>query len=171
MHDTLLLIFTGILAVAVVTQSFLFFGIYRCIRQLTLQMDELGKDLLRKIEVVSAKADASLTAIRGMADSVKAITAKLGDATEIVHHRIKELDAFLGEATRTARLEILQIQDTMQTASRRVGETLELIRNGILAPLNEINAITRAIRVGLDVLFRWRRNPSRTSAQDEEMFI
>jgi len=171
MHDTLLMVFTGILAVAVLMQSFIFFGIYRSIRQMTVWMDGLGKDLLRNVEVISAKVDESLATIRSIAEGIKPIKEKLADTTEIVHRRVTDLDDFLSEATRAARLEILRIQDIIHTATHRASETMELLHTSILAPLSEISAITRAIRVGIDVLFRRRKNLSGTSAQDEEMFI
>jgi len=172
MHDTLLTVFTGVLAVAVLMQSLLFFGIYRSIRKITFWMEGLGKDLAKNVEVVSAKVDEGVTAIKGLAESVKPIVERLANTTDVLHKRVLELDDFLASAVRTARLEILRIQDTIQTATRRAEETMELLRKSILAPLNEVNAIIRAIRVGLDVLFRQRRrSPSGTSAQDEEMFI
>jgi hypothetical protein len=171
MHDTLLTIFTGVLAVAVLIQSFLFFGIYRSIRQMTSWMDGLGKDLLRNVEVISGRVDEGLATIKGMAEGLKPIREKLTATTDIVHRRVTELDAFLAEATSTARLEILRVQDTIKSASQKAEQTMELLHNGILAPLNEINALSRAIRVGLDVLFRRRKKPSSTSPQDEEMFI
>ncbi len=169
MHDPLLLIFTGILAVAVVVQTFLFFGIFRAIRQMSLYLDGLGKDLLRNMEVIAAKADEGLTAVKGMAEGWKPIRDKLADSTEIIHNRIMDVDAFLSEATNTARTEIRNFQDAIHSAAQKAEQTLEMVRKGLLGPLNEIGAVTRAIRVAMDVLFRRKRNPS--SAQDEEMFI
>jgi hypothetical protein len=171
MHDNLLMIFTGILAVAVLVQTIVIVFIQKSISQLNIRMDSLGHDLLRNVEVVSEKVSEGLTAVRSVADDLKPITQKLASTVEIVHHRVKEADAFLAEATSTARLEILRIQDTIHDASRQAQETIDLLRNGILAPLSEINAIARAIRVAVDVLFRRRRAPSETSALDEEMFI
>jgi len=171
MHDTLLTIFTGVLAVAVLLQTLLFFGIYRSIRQLTSWMDGLGKDLLRNIEVISGKVDEGLTTIKGVAEGIRPIQEKLAATAGIVHNRVTELDAFLAWVTSTAQLEILRMQDLIESASEKTEQTLELLRRGIVTPLNEINAISRAIRVGIDVLFRRRRNPSSASPQDEEMFI
>ena len=170
MHDTLLMIFTGVLALAVVIQTILFFGIYRAIRQLTSYLDGIGKDLIRNIDLISGKADACLTAITEVAEGFKPIREKLADTTEIIHRRITELDIFLGEITSSARLQILRIQDSIESASQKAEHTLDLLHKGIFAPLNEINAISRGIRVAMDVLFRRRRNPSR-STQDDEMFI
>jgi len=169
MDQTLLMVFTGILAIAVLLQSFLFFLMYRSIHKMSIWMDSTGRDLLRNIEAVSAKVEEGLTTIKSMADGLKPIKEKLAESTDIVHRRITELDIFLADATKTAQLEILRVQDTIHTATRRAQETMDLLHDSILAPLSEISAISRAVRVGLDVLFRRRKNISAT--QDEEMFI
>jgi methyl-accepting chemotaxis protein len=169
MHDTLLMVFTGILAVMVVLQTILFFGIYQAIRNINAAVDRMGKDLLGHIQVVSSKVDEGVRSIKGLAEGFKPIRDKLEETTDIIHNRVSELDGFLAEITNTARLEVLRIQDIVQSASENVEETLELMRKSLLAPLNEINAISRAIRVAMDVLFRRRRNSG--TVQDEEMFI
>jgi methyl-accepting chemotaxis protein len=171
MHDTLLTIFIGVLAFAALIQTLLFFAIYRSIRQLTSKMDGLSEDLIRNVEVISGKVEEGLATIKGIAEGLKPIREKVAAATDIIHKRVTELDAFLAEVTKTARLEILRVQDTIHSATQKIEETLELFRRGIVTPLNEINAVSRAIRVGLDVLFRRRKGPSSTSPQDEEMFI
>ena len=171
MQDTLLLVFTGILAFAVLLQTLLFLGIYRSIRQISNRLDSWGRDLLRNTETISTKVEEGLTTIRHVAENLKPITQNLVGTTQIVHKRVVELDRFLAEVTDTARLEIARIQDTIQLASRRAEETIDILRDSVLAPINEISAIVRAIRVSFDMLFRRRRNPSRGSGQDEEMFI
>lgn len=170
-QNTLLTIFTGVLAIAVLMQTLLFFGIYRSVRQITVWMDGLGKDLLRNVAVISSKVDEGMAVIKGVGEGLKPITAKLSDTSEIVHRRVVDLDAFLSETTNAARLEILRVQSMIQSAAQRADETLELLHNSIVAPINEINAITRAIRVGFNMLFRGRKNLSGSSAHDEEMFI
>jgi hypothetical protein len=169
MNETLLMVFTGVLTLAVVIQTILFFGIFKAIRQMRVYLDGVGKDLLKNVELISAKVDEGLTAIKGVAEGFRPIRDKLVDSTEIIHYRITELDAFLAEATNTARREIRRVQDTFQAASQKVEETLDILRKSLLGPLNEISAFTRAVRVAMDVLFRRRKNPS--SSQDEEMFI
>jgi hypothetical protein len=170
MHDTLLMIFTGILAAAVLIQGIVFFLIYKSIRQLTVRMDSLGKDLLRNAEVVTEKVNEGLTVIKDVAQDLKPITEKLADATDIVQKRVKDIDSLLEEITGSARLEILRVQETFHDASCRIQDTIDILRNSIVAPLNEINAISRAIRVAIDVLFRRRKGRSEAGL-NEEMFI
>jgi len=171
MHDTLLIVFTGVLAFAVLMQSLLFYGIYRSIRQISGWMDGAGKDLLKHVEAISAKVEEGLATIKGIAEGLKPIEENLANTAAIVHKRVLDVDHFLAEATGAARLEIAQIQDTVRAASRRIEQTLEHLHNSIVIPLNEATAITRAIRVGMDVFLGRRRNPGRATAQDEEMFI
>ena len=171
MQDTLLLVFTGILAFAVLLQTIFFLGIYKSIRRASVMLDGLAKDLLRNAEVVASKLEESLATIKNTADSLKPVTQNLVHATQIVHDRVVDIDNFLAEIVDTARLEIARVQDTIQLASLKAEEAIEIVKYSVLAPVNEVGAIVRAIKVGLDVLFRRRRNPSNTSAQDEEMFI
>jgi methyl-accepting chemotaxis protein len=169
-QEIILLVFTGILAFAVLLQSLLFYGIYRAIRQMSGQIDGLSKDLLRNIAIISSKVDEGVETIKQMGQGLKPIKEKLASATDIIHRRVTDLDAFLAETTDSARLEFLRIRDKVQSASDRAEEILEMLHDSILLPVHEINAVARGIKTGIDVLFRRRRNPS-TSAQDEEMFI
>jgi uncharacterized protein YoxC len=170
-HDPLLMIFTGVLALAVVIQGIIFFLIYKSIRQLTVRMDILGNDLIRNAEVVTEKVNEGLAVIKNVAQDLKPITEKLADTTDIVHKRVKDIDCLLEEVTSSARMEILRVQETFRDASCRIQDAIDILRNSIIAPLNEINAISRAIRVAIDVLFRRRKGPSGTAGPDEEMFI
>jgi L-fucose mutarotase/ribose pyranase (RbsD/FucU family) len=170
-QNTLLMIFTGVLAFAVLVQTLLFWGIYRYVRQIRAWTDSAGKDLPRKIKDVSSRFEESLAALKDMGEGLKPITSKLADTTDIVHRRVVDLDAFLAEATNAARLEILRLQETVQSAAQRADVILEQLQSSILAPINEISAVTRAIRAGFSVLFRGRKNVSDNSAHDEEMFI
>jgi hypothetical protein len=169
-HDTLLMVFTGILALAVVIQTFLFVGIFKAIRQMSAYLDVLGKDLLRHIEFVSAKVDEGATTIKGFAEGLEPIREKLSTTTDIIHNRVAELDLFLAETADSFRQEVLRIQDTIKSASLKAEQTMERLHKSLLGPVNEVSAISRAIRVAIDVLFRRRRSLS-GSTQDEEMFI
>ncbi len=170
MQDILLTVFTGILAVAVLLQTLLFFGIYRSIRQMNDWLDTWSRDMLKHAQSVSSRVEEGVAALKNTAESLKPITQNLVHATQIVHSRVVELDQFIGETTRTAQLEFMRIQDTFQLAMRRAEQAIETLRDSILAPINEASAVVRAVRTGVDVLFRRRRSPS-ISAQDDEMFI
>jgi uncharacterized protein YoxC len=171
MNNTLLLIFIGILACAVLAQSILFFLMYKSMRQLSNRLDVLSRDLLKQVQVITKNIEGVLDTVKGVADVLKPVAQKVADSVDIVHERIMDLDRFLGEMSDTARFEIARIQDTVHTATQRVQEAIDAVRDGILTPINQVTAITQALRVAMDVLFRNRRRSSRMTAQDEELFI
>jgi hypothetical protein len=171
LDNTLLIIFTGVLAVAVLIQSIVFYLIYKCVRQLTVHVDGLSKDLRRNAELVTEKVNESLIIVKDIAQDLKPITEKLADTSDIVHKRVQDIDSLLEEITNSARLEMLRVQETFHDASRRIQDTIDTLRDSIAAPINEISAISRAIRVAINVLFRRRKNPSGAAGLDEEMFI
>ena len=171
MHDTLLVVFTGILAFAVLAQSILFFLLYKRISQLMAQIDGLGKDLLRHVGRVSAKIEDTLATITSVAEVVKPIVQKLNESADIVHGRILELNDFLGEVTDKARFEIAELQDSVHNAVQRTQEAIGILRDNLLGPIHQINAVTRAIRAAMDMLFRKRKKPSSQSSIEDELFL
>ena len=170
-QEILLAIFTGILAIAVLVQTFVFLRIFLTIRQLTNRVDGLSKDLMKNVEVVTGKAEETLTTIRDIGNEFRPVKDKIVDAAEIVHERIVRVDEFLEETTNTARMEVQSMKDRIELATNRTEELLKMMHDRILAPVNEIYALTRGIRAGFDILFRRRRNASAEPPQDEEMFI
>jgi adenylyl- and sulfurtransferase ThiI len=172
MQDTtLLMVFTGILAAAVLMQTFLFFGMYRYFRRITVWLETVGKDLLGNVENISSKVEEGMSTIKLISDDLKPVSEKISNATDVVHKRVLEVDSFMAETIKAAQLEILRIQDTIQVATRRTQETIELLHSGIQSPISEINAIRRGLTVAIDMLLRRRRSLSKTPTQDEEMFI
>jgi hypothetical protein len=168
MHETLLLVFTGILAFAVLAQSILFFLLYKRISQLTVQIDGLGKDLLRHVGRVSAKIEDTLATIMSVAEVVKPVVQKLNESAEIVHERILDLNDFLGEVTDKARLEITELQEAVHDAVQRAQEAISILSSSLLTPLHKINAISRAVRAAMEMLFR-KRNKS--SSIEDDLFL
>jgi len=164
-------IFTGVAAVALLFQSLAFLAMARSIRQISARMDRLGTDVSKAIGSVSTKADDLLNIIRGVVEKIHTLENNLNATSAVIQKRVVELDSFLEETTDKARLQVLRIQAVVENISQKVEETFDLLHQSVLAPVNEITAIIRGIRVGLDFLQRLKKSPGRTSHQDDEMFI
>jgi len=102
---------------------------------------------------------------------VQAVQESVSAVSQVVHRRVVEVDAFLAEATESARLQMAKFQDIVDTSARRIDDTIYTLQTAIVAPVSEVQAVIRGIRTGLDVLFRRRRSAANQSQQDEEMFI
>ncbi len=169
--DGTLLVFTGIVAAALLMQSFALLGMYRSLRSLSARLEEVSRDVSRSVDSVAGRVGDLLNMMTSLAEKLQVLENSLAGAGEMVQKRVADLDAFIGDATNIARLQVARIQDLVETATRRIEDTFETLHQSVLAPINEISAIIRGIRVGLDLLFRRRKGPSSASPQDEEMFI
>jgi methyl-accepting chemotaxis protein len=170
-QDILLTIFTGILAIAVLMQTLIFVGIFLAIRRLAEQVDRLSRDVMKNVEVVTAKTDETLAVIRDIGNGLVPVKDKIVNAAEVVHQRVVKMDEFLEETTETARSEILRVRNGFESAADRLEEMLQQMQDCVMTPVNEINAVVRGVRAGFDLLFRKRRRPAVDPDQDEEMFI
>ncbi len=171
-YDTLLLeIFTGVVAVSLLLQSLALLAIHKSIRALGSRIETVSGNMLKNVDVLSGRVEQLVASLTGMADGVHSLQQGFASTNEIVRKRIVELDAFLGETTDIARLQVLRIQDVIDTAARRVEETIDTLNKSVLTPVTEVHAISRGVKVALDVLLRHRKSPSSSVPQDEEMFI
>jgi methyl-accepting chemotaxis protein len=172
MQDTTwLAVFSGIVAVTLFLQSFALLGLYRSLRRLSEHIENISKDLMKTVGTLSRDVGETLTSIKSMAEGVQAVSDKLTATSNIVQKRVSELDSFFKELTDAARLEVARIQDVVDVAVRQIEDTLSLLRRSVLSPVNEVNALVRGLRVGLDFFLRRPKTPTATSRLDEEMFI
>jgi hypothetical protein len=169
--NTLLMVFVGVASVAIVLQALALIGIYRAVRILSNRLDEMASGIVRDLNALATKADDVLATVKSVGEGINSLRQNLEKTLAIVHTRIESIDNFLGETTDIARLEILRLQDAIDTSARKVEEVFDVLRSSILAPAMEVNAIVRGIRTGIDFLFRRQKGISRGVHQDEEMFI
>ena len=149
MTDTLLAVFTGILAIAVLTQSLLFLLTFLSLRKLT-------KDLLPQIQKLTEKTEATLAEVKEVAEDIKPVVRKLAGSAEIIHDRVVEVDGLVGDIMEKSRREIVGIEDALHDVTRQIRYAINILSESILMPVNRINALTKAVRVGVGVLFRRR---------------
>jgi hypothetical protein len=180
-QETLLLVFTGVVALAILIQSLALLGIFISVRKISRRFEKLSEDLLTHVHSISNKADDVLAAAKAVTEASKVIRENLTATSSIIHQkatdlsttvqkRVTNLDEFLNETTEIARAEIAKFQGVVENTSRRLDDTFNLLHHGIVAPLSELNAIATGLRTAFDVFFR-KRDPSARIHQDEEMFI
>ena len=156
MTDILLVVFTGILALAVLTQSTLFLLTFLSFRR-------LNRDLLPQIKKLTEKMEETLAEIRDIAENIRPAAQKLADSAEVIHDRVVEIDGFLGEIVEKSRREIAGIEGALHDVTRQIQNALNVLGENILMPVNRINALARAVRAAAGVLFK-RREKGKTDA-------
>lgn len=169
--ETWLTVFTGVVALALLLQSLAFIGLYRSIRNLSARVDVISKDLMRDVSALTGDVSQALATIKSVAEGIQSLKDKLSSTIDIIHKRVGEVDSFLRQLTDATRLEVARIQDAVDTASRQIEDTFELLHRSVIVPIREVTAIVMGLRAGLDFLLRRPKSPSGASHLDEEMFI
>jgi uncharacterized protein YoxC len=169
--ETAQLVFNGIVALALILQGIALLIIARKVRELAAKLDATSAKLTRQIDALAVQAESFLEVAKETAVKLHAVQDNLATISRIVHDRVIDVDAFLKEVTSGARLQMARLEDIMQTAARRIDDTIDAIQTAIVTPVGEVQAVIRGIRAGLTVLFGLRRASGDRSHQDEEMFI
>ncbi len=170
--SSLLTIFIGVVAISLLVQCVAWIVLARTVQRLASRVDEMREGLTRTVETVSEKVDGFLSSVRTTAENLKTLQENLTATSEVIHNRVVSVDRFLSDATDSARLQIIRIQDTVDMACRRTEYAIDLLYRGVLRPVSEASAIMNGLRAGFAVLLR-RANPPavRARREDEEMFI
>jgi methyl-accepting chemotaxis protein len=164
-------VITGIVAVAFLMQSLALWGVRRAIQNVSSRVDDLSRDLSKTVDSVSVTSQDLVSSIRVFTEKLGYLQDNLNATTAVIHKRVVDLDAFVEETTSAARLQVVRIQELVETASQRIEETLGVLQKGVLGPVNEVQAVAVGVKAGLNYLLRQRKNPAGRSHQDEEMFI
>jgi len=167
--ETALVTLTAIVAAALVLQVAAFWGIHRSIRAISTRLESLSSNVERRIGPLTERAQELLVTARAAGEQFQALQRDFAATTGIIHRRVAALDTFLAETTDSARLQVARVEDLIDTTSARMEETVERVQRGVVAPLNEIAALLRGVRVGFNFFFRGRS--AQQAHQDEEMFI
>ena len=162
--ETWLTVFTGVVALALLLQSLAFVGLYRAVRNLSARVDVLSKNVMRDVNALTGDVSQVLATIKSVVEGIQS-------TSDIIRKRVIEVDFFIRQLTDTARLEVARIQDAVDTASREIEDTFELLHRSVIVPVREVTAIIRGLKTGLDFFLRRANSPSGASHLDEEMFI
>jgi hypothetical protein len=170
--ETWLTVFTGVIALALLLQSLAFIGLYRSVRSLSARVDVISKDLMKTVGALTADVSQAVATIKSVAEGVQSLKEKIAATSDVIHKRVSDMDSFLRDLTDAARLEVARIQDAVDTASRQIEDTFDVLHRSVLVPIREVTAVVRGFRAGLDFLLRKPpKSPSGASHLDEEMFI
>jgi len=169
--EAALLAITAVVSAALVFQVIAIWGIYRSIRGISARIDALAANVERRLGPLTERTLEVLATAKALGDHFKGIEEQIAATTRLVHTRVAAIDAFMEETTQSARLQMARVHELVDTTSARIDDTIHRVQRGILAPMDELSALVRGLRVGFDFFFRARKGQSRQAHQDEEMFI
>ena len=156
-HDVhLLMIFVGIIMVALVVQAIGFVSAGMVGIKLLAKAEEMANNADRKTAPVLAKANALLD---DLAPKVRAITTDVEEISSIVRAKCEEVGETVTEIKRTVddingrtRVQVRHVDGIVTSALNTTEEVSAKVQQGIRYPVNQVVGIIAGLKAGLETL-------------------
>ena len=90
----------------------------------------------------------------------------------MLRDRTASADQVAAELLDKSRSQIARVDRMISELVEKVGTTADTVQRGVLGPIQELSAVVKGIRSGLEFLFTRRRVTNVSEAtQDEQLFI
>ncbi|MEQ1949000.1 MAG: hypothetical protein ABL995_17545 [Bryobacteraceae bacterium] len=162
-QQTLLTLFVGIAAIAMVLQLATLFGIYRS----TQSMNDKVQRLLPRVENL---IETSRRTVEDSRVQILDITSKTSDILDTARKQLEKVEEVIDDATARARVHMDRAEMVLDDAMTRTQQTVATVNNGIVKPVREIQGVAAGLRTAILFLTKGRPNPTQATS-DEEMFI
>jgi len=162
-------VFIAVAAIAIVIQTVMIVSTLVMLRPVIENFQRIASDLQAKVNPILA------TTSRILDDSEVRIRSIMGDASEITHlarGEAQKVDRVVSDALERLRLQVIHADQIVTGTLEVIEETGEKVRRSVWGPVNQLSALLKGIKVGLDVIRgRSRGANSDGVPQDEELFI
>jgi len=179
--DILLIVFIGLVALALLGQWAVMIGLARRLRVLGDRVTPLLPKLEQTVAAVGplvSEAQALLAEtrpkLRAVTQDVLEVSAQLKEISTTARDGVRRAEVFASDMGQRVELQMVRLDEALGAALASVDQISTTVRDTVLRPVQDAQALFQGVRTGLDFFFRRRPSPAspRPSAyQDEEMFI
>jgi methyl-accepting chemotaxis protein len=168
-NETMLTVVLILIAIAILMQAGAMVGIWLTIRKIPGQIEGVRADVKQRFDPLAQSVTEILNNSR---EPVRTITGNLAEISRLLRERSSTVDALVAELVDKSRLQIIRVDEMVSEVVNKVERTAEAVQRQVLAPIQEVSAVIKGVRSGLEFLFTRRRASNVSEAtQDEQMFI
>ncbi|MGD0922626.1 MAG: hypothetical protein ABSA70_12800 [Terriglobia bacterium] len=168
-NDAALTVVLFLVAVAVLMQAGAMVGIWLAIKNIHREVVGARADVKQRLDPLAQSVTEILANSR---EPVRSITANLAEISRILRDRTNHVDGVVADLVDKSRLQIIRVDQMVSDLVTKVETTADVVQRNVLAPIQEVSAIVKGVRSGLEFLFSRRRSPSVSeTTQDEQLFI
>ena len=158
-----------LVAIAVLMQAAAMVGIWLAIRKIPGQIEGVRADVKQRLDPLTQSVTEIVNNSR---EPLRTISANLAEISRMLRDRTSNVDALVAELVDKSRVQIIRVDQMVSDLVQRFETTAETVQRGVLAPIQEISALIKGVRSGLEFLFSRRRVTNVSEAtQDEQLFI
>lgn len=168
-NETALSLVLVLVAVAVLMQGGAMVGIWLAIKSIHRDVEGVRADVKQRLDPL---AHAVADILADSREPVRSISTNLAEISRILRDRAGHVDSVVADLVDKSRLQIIRVDQMVSDLMDKVETTTDAVQRQVLVPVQEVAAVVKGVRAGLDFLFSRRRAASTSGAtQDEQMFI
>jgi hypothetical protein len=158
-----------LVAIAVLMQAGAMLGIWLAIRQVPGQIESVRSDVKQRLDPL---AQSALEIVNNSREPLRIISANLAEISTLLRNRTSNADQVAAELLDKSRSQIVRVDRMVSELVEKVETTADAVQKGVLGPIQEVSAVVKGVRSGLEFLFSRRRVTNVSEAtQDEQLFI
>jgi hypothetical protein len=158
-----------LVAIAVLMQAGAMLGIWLAIRKVPGQIQSVRSDIKQRLDPL---AQSALEIVNNSREPLRIIAVNLAEISRIVRDRTSTADEVAAELLDKSREQIVRVDRMVSELVEKVETTADSVQKGVLGPIQEVSAVVKGVRSGLEFLFSRRRVTNVSEAtQDEQLFI
>jgi len=162
--------FIVIAGVAIVVQMAILLGMYLQMKAAIEKFTIISADLKMRVDPILLRVN------RILEDSEDRIASIMGDSAEITRlarGQAQKIDRVFTDSLERLRVQVIRADQILTGALEVIEDTGTRVRKTLWAPVQQVSAVLKGVRVGIDVLrgVRNRAPESDGATQDEELFI
>jgi len=158
-----------LVALAVLMQAGAMVGIWLAIRKIPPQVEGIRADVKQRLDPLTQAVTEVVTNSR---EPLQNITANLAEISRMLRDRTANVDALMAEMVDKTRGQVIRVDQMVSDLVEKVESTADAVQRQVLGPVQEVSAVLKGLRSGLEFLFSRRRVSNVTEAtQDEQLFI
>jgi hypothetical protein len=162
--------FIAVATIALCIQTIVMLSVFVALIPAAMRVDKIATDFQNRLQPILAST------ARILADSeerIKSIMSDTAEITQTARLEVQKVDAVVTESLDKLRVQIIRTDQMITTALEATEEAGIKVRRTVLGPVNQVSALMKGLKVGLDVIRGSRHSHPNNSnvSQDEELFI
>ena len=162
-------VFIAIATIAIVVQMGVMLAIFVSIRKALEQFNRIGNEFQDRMGPILLRVSRILD---DSEDRIHSIMSDASEITRVARTQAQKVDRVMTDTLDRVRAQVIRADHVVTGALEVIEETGDKFRETVWAPVQQISAIIKGIKSGIDFMrSRNRRVDGDSVTQDEELFI